>query len=283
MFAPPSSVPQPLAVDDDAPSAEKPPSNSKTRHSISFTASPRRSSFSGSTGEASPSSSGSGTLRRLPDDPIPLRDEMLSQSLNGWELKEKLGEGSFGKVFKAQHRDTAELAAVKIVPAETDTGEVAREIKTLKECISTNIVRYYDSFTLDHELWIIMEFCAGSSLSDIMEARKRCLTEAQIAAAVAGTIEGLRYLHGRNLIHRDVKAGNLLLSDQGIIKLADFGVVAQLHSTMSKRGTVIGTPFWMAPEVISGGPEAGYNTKVRRRHGASNPGARSCGCQLCEG
>ena len=86
----------------------------------------------------------------------------------------------------------------------------------------------------------------------------------QIAAAVAGTIEGLRYLHARNLIHRDVKAGNLLLSEVGVIKLADFGVSAQISQTLSKRATVIGTPFWMAPEVISGGPDRGYNTKAVR-------------------
>jgi len=107
-----------------------------------------------------------------------------------------------------------------------------------------------------------MEFCAGSSLCDIMEATRRCYTEQQIAAVMAGTLEGLIYLHRLNKIHRDVKAGNLLLSESGIIKLADFGVAAQMASTMSRRGTVIGTPFWMAPEVISGGPEGGYNAKA---------------------
>ena len=94
-----------------------------------------------------------------------------------------------------------------------------------------------------------MEYCSGSSLSDIMEARGRCLTETQIAAVLAGTIDGLKYLHELSLIHRDVKAGNLLLNESGVIKLADFGVSAKLSDSMSRRGTVIGTPFWMAPEV----------------------------------
>ena len=143
-----------------------------------------------------------------------------------------------------------------------DTGEVAREIEMLKECQSDNIVRYYGSFQRGPELWIVMEYCAGSSLCDIMEATRRCLTEQQIGAVMAGTIEGLLYLHRLNKIHRDVKAGNLLLSETGTIKLADFGVSAQLGSTISRRGTVIGTPFWMAPEVISGGPEAGYDAKA---------------------
>ena len=106
-----------------------------------------------------------------------------------------------------------------------------------------------------------MEYCS-SSLADILEAQGRCFTEVQIGAVLAGTIEGLRYLHGLNQIHRDVKAGNLLLSARGVIKLADFGVSARLGHTLSRRGTVIGTPFWMAPEVISGGPESGYNSKA---------------------
>lgn len=150
------------------------------------------------------------------------------------------------------------------MPAEQDTGEVSREIELLKGCTSANIVQYLGSLTREGELWIIMEFCGGSSLADVMEARGRCLTEAQIAATMAGTLDGLSYLHNRTpaLIHRDVKAGNLLLAEGGVIKLADFGVSASIGSTLSKRGTVIGTPFWMAPEVITGGPLNGYNTQA---------------------
>ena len=187
-------------------------------------------------------------------------DELVL-ACNGWVLLEKLGEGSFGKVFKARNEETAKLAAVKLVPIEQDTGEVEREIATLKHCDSPNIVQYYGSATKEGELWIIMEFCAGSSLCDIMEARGRCLNEEQLAAAIAGTLDGLTYLHGRKHIHRDVKAGNLLLSEAGVIKLADFGVSAQISSTLSKRRTIIGTPFWMAPEVISGGPADAPDTK----------------------
>jgi len=176
---------------------------------------------------------------------------------------EKLGEGSFGKVYKAVENGTGRTVAVKVVPIEQDTGEVAREIEMLKTCNSSNIVRYYSSFTRGSELWIVMEFCAGSSLGDIMEARSRCLTEVQISAVLAGTLAGLAYLHDLNKIHRDIKAGNLLLTDKGQVKLADFGVSAQLNTSISRRGTVIGTPFWMAPEVISSaGPEAGYNSKA---------------------
>ena len=168
---------------------------------------------------------------------------------------------SFGKVFKARNTTTAELAAVKIIPVEQDADEVSREIETLKQCDAPNIVKYFGSVSKDGELWIIMEFCVGSSLSDIMEARGRCLNEAQIAAAVAGTLDGLRYLHARGFIHRDVKAGNLLLSDSGMVKLADFGVSRTLSSTISRCGTIIGTPFWMAPEVIRDNP-TGYDAKA---------------------
>ena len=169
---------------------------------------------------------------------------------------------SFGKVFKALNEQTSTYAAVKIVLFDQDTSEVVREIEMLKHCSSANIVQYFGSITKDGQLWIIMEFCPGSSLADIMEARGRCLNEAQIAAAMAGTLAGLSYLHRRTpqLIHRDVKAGNLLLAESGVVKLADFGVSAQIGSTLSRRGTVIGTPFWMAPEVISGGPQDGYDT-----------------------
>lgn len=167
-------------------------------------------------------------------------------------------------MFKARNQHTNQYAAIKVVPADQGCEDVSREIATLKGCTSANIVQYYGSLTREGELWIIMEFCAGSSLADIMEARGRCLTEAQIAAAMAGTVDGLSYLHGRTpaLIHRDVKAGNLLLSEQGVIKLADFGVSASISSTLSKRVTVIGTPYWMAPEVI---------TADKPKHGSSEP------------
>lgn len=190
---------------------------------------------------------------------------MPDEAQQSWLLLDKLGEGSFGKVFKARDELTNQLAAVKIVPLEQDTGEVGREIEMLKRCKSANIVQYFGSLTKDGELWIIMEYCAGSSLADIVEARGRCLNEPQIAAALAGTLNGLCYLHSQtpSLIHRDVKAGNLLLAEDGVVKLADFGVSAAISSTLSKRGTVIGTPFWMAPEVIRGGSDGpSYNTKA---------------------
>ena len=174
---------------------------------------------------------------------------------------------SFGKVFKALHHAQNLVVAVKIVPLEDDSGEVAREIEHLKECECVNIVHYYGSFLHEDRLWIMMEFCEGSSLLDVMAATGRCLTQQQVAAALSGCVEALCYLHMRNKVHRDVKAGNLLLSSEGVVKLADFGVAASINNS-SRRRTVIGTPFWMAPEVItcrrgpSGGGSAGYDQRA---------------------
>ena len=185
-----------------------------------------------------------------------------------YQLLEKLGEGTFGRVFKAFDKKAKKPVAVKVVLAEADCGDVSREIEMLKACSSDNIVQYYASFAHKSELWIVMEYCAGSSLGDIMEARSRCLTEPQISAVIGETLSGLEYLHNLGTIHRDIKAGNLLLTDRGRVKLADFGVSAQLSATIARRGTVIGTPFWMAPEVIASTPppgtsaEKGYHTKA---------------------
>jgi serine/threonine protein kinase len=166
-------------------------------------------------------------------------------------LLEMLGEGSFGKVFKAMHHDRNEVVAVKVVSLEDDNGQLENEIELLKACKHSGIVQYFSSFVHQSKLWIVMEYCEGSSLLDVMSACGRCLTEPQTAAAVAACTHALQYLHEQRLVHRDIKAGNLLLDSDGIVKLADFGVAAIVGLTIAARRTVIGTPFWMAPEVIT--------------------------------
>jgi len=176
-----------------------------------------------------------------------------------FELLEKLGEGSYGSVWKAQHLKTGTTTAIKRVPVENDLDEILNEIKIMKQCRSPYIISYYGSYFKDSELWIVMEFCGAGSVSDLMRITDKTLNEEQIAVILKDALKGLLYLHSKRKIHRDIKAGNILLNNKGEGKLADFGVSGQLSDTMAKRQTVIGTPFWMAPEVIQ---EVGYDVKA---------------------
>ena len=180
-----------------------------------------------------------------------------------FELLEQLGKGSFGSVYKARHRPSGTIVAVKVIPlsGEDEDGleDMRREIALLQECIHPNVVRYFGSFMGDEYLWIVMENCGGGSVRDILDATKTPLNEPQIAYICGEALKGLVYLHSVFKLHRDIKSSNLLITDSGQIKLADFGVAAQLTKEMSKRNTFTGTPHWMAPEVIQ---EARYDGKV---------------------
>jgi len=173
-----------------------------------------------------------------------------------FDIISKLGEGSYGSVFKALHKDSKQVLAIKQVPVDTDLQEIIKEISIMQQCDSPYVVKYYGSYFKNTDLWIVMEYCGAGSVSDIMRLRKKTLTEEEIATVLSDTLKGLEYLHLRKKIHRDIKAGNILLNNEGHAKLADFGVAGQLTDTMAKRNTVIGTPFWMAPEVIQ---EIGYD------------------------
>ncbi|KAG5340767.1 STK3 kinase, partial [Acromyrmex charruanus] len=168
----------------------------------------------------------------------------------------KLGEGSYGSVYKALHKESGQVLAIKQVPVDTDLQEIIKEISIMQQCDSPYVVKYYGSYFKNTDLWIVMEYCGAGSVSDIMRLRKKTLQEDEIATILSDTLKGLEYLHLRRKIHRDIKAGNILLNNEGHAKLADFGVAGQLTDTMAKRNTVIGTPFWMAPEVIQ---EIGYD------------------------
>jgi len=172
---------------------------------------------------------------------------------------EKLGEGSYGSVYKAMHNRTGEIVAIKEVAMEDDLDEIIIEINIMKQLSDPYIVNYYGNYLLQNELWIIMEYCGSGSVADLMSVCKECLTEEQIASIMCDTLKGLDYLHRNNKIHRDIKAGNILINDEGLAKLADFGVSGQLKDDDAKRNTVIGTPYWMAPEVIL---EIGYGCEV---------------------
>ncbi|KAL7833246.1 hypothetical protein SRHO_G00302640 [Serrasalmus rhombeus] len=183
-------------------------------------------------------------------------DSLTKQPEEVFDVLEKLGEGSYGSVFKAHHKETGEIVAIKQVPVESDLQEIIKEISIMQQCNSPHVVRYYGSYFKNSDLWIVMEYCGAGSVSDIIRQRNKTLGEDEIAAILQSTLKGLEYLHFMRKIHRDIKAGNILLNSEGQAKLADFGVAGQLTDTMAKRNTVIGTPFWMAPEVIQ---EIGYN------------------------
>ncbi|KAG8906483.1 hypothetical protein FRB99_006798 [Tulasnella sp. 403] len=181
-----------------------------------------------------------------------------SDPASQYTLLEKLGTGSFGTVYKAMHIDTKQIVAIKQIDLEDsddDISEIQQEIAHLAQCDSEYVTRYYGSFVKGYKLWIIMEYLAGGSCLDLL--RPGPFSEAHIAIVLRELLLGLDYLHSENKIHRDIKAANVLLSASGKVKLADFGVAAQLSHTL--RHTFVGTPFWMAPEVIR---QAGYDYKA---------------------
>jgi serine/threonine protein kinase len=169
--------------------------------------------------------------------------------LKFFELEEKVGEGSFGSVYKAVHKDTKFVVAMKCVQlGGLQNDEIRKEIEILKQCRNPHIVNYYGSYTKDGTLWILMDYCGVGSVRDVIETLDRPLNEDQIAEIVKHTLEGLDYLHKEGIIHRDVKCANILLDENAHVKIADFGVSDQIKATYSD--TLVGTPLWMAPEVI---------------------------------
>ncbi|CAJ0584010.1 unnamed protein product, partial [Mesorhabditis spiculigera] len=206
------------------------------------------------------------TVDQARDAPEPSTDTftLLPADLNKqpeevFDIVCKLGEGSYGAVHMAIHKTTNHTLAIKKVPVDTDLQEIIKEISIMQQCDSRYVVKYYGSYFKNSDLWIVMEYCGAGSVSDIMRLRRKTLNEMEISSVLRDTLKGLQYLHGLKKIHRDIKAGNILLTIDGHAKLADFGVAGQLTDTMAKRNTVIGTPFWMAPEVIE---EIGYDTKA---------------------
>ncbi|NWT94691.1 M4K3 kinase, partial [Urocynchramus pylzowi] len=139
-----------------------------------------------------------------------------------------------------------------------DFAVVQQEIIMMKDCKHPNIVAYFGSYLRRDKLWICMEFCGGGSLQDIYHVTGP-LSEQQIAYVSRETLQGLYYLHGKGKMHRDIKGANILLTDNGHVKLADFGVSAQITATIAKRKSFIGTPYWMAPEVAAVERKGGYN------------------------
>lgn len=169
-----------------------------------------------------------------------------------WTLVGELGDGSFSRVYKAEHRATGRLAAAKIceLKNEEELQDLNVEIDILSVCRHPNIVELIEAYYYESRLWMLIEFCEGGAVDSIMNELEKPLTEPQIKYICHELCEGLSFLHKNKVIHRDLKAGNVLLTLGGQVKIADFGVSAKNKYTLQKRDSFIGTPYWMAPETI---------------------------------
>uniref|UniRef100_A0A8C5QMD1 non-specific serine/threonine protein kinase n=1 Tax=Leptobrachium leishanense TaxID=445787 RepID=A0A8C5QMD1_9ANUR len=177
------------------------------------------------------------------------------------DLRE-IGHGSFGAVYFARDIRNNEVVAIKKMSysgkqSNEKWQDIIKEVKFLQKLRHPNTIEYKGCYLREHTAWLVMEYCLGSA-SDLLEVHKKPLQEVEIAAITHGALQGLAYLHAHNMIHRDVKAGNILLTEPGLVKLGDFGSA----SIVAPANSFVGTPYWMAPEVILAMDEGQYDGKV---------------------
>ncbi|XP_041350387.1 serine/threonine-protein kinase PAK 1-like isoform X2 [Gigantopelta aegis] len=173
-----------------------------------------------------------------------------------YDIIKEIGAGGFGVVYTAKPRNSECTVAIKVINIykQEKHEQVVAEIRVLKTCRHANLVSFVECYLVDAKLWVVMEFLDGGPLTEVV--RYTVMKENQIAAVCRECLKGLEYLHGRNIIHRDIKSDNVLLGLNGAVKLTDFGYCAQLSSERDKRRTNAGTTYWAAPEIV-----------LRRPHG----------------
>jgi len=180
-------------------------------------------------------------------------------SADRYKDKVKIGQGASGTVYTGTDSVTGRVVAIKQMNLSQQPKKelIINEILVMRENQQKNIVNYVDSLLVDDELWVVMEYLAGGSLTEVVT--ETILNEGQIAAVCRECLQALEFLHSRSVIHRDIKSDNILLGMDGNVKLTDFGFCAQLENNANKRSTMVGTPYWMAPEVVT---RKQYGSKV---------------------
>lgn len=179
-----------------------------------------------------------------------------------YQLECLIGRGSFGEVYRARKIDTSEIFAIKMIDTDeaSDVRELAKEIHFLTRVRSPYLTRHYETFVQERKMWIVLEYCGGGLCLDLLKCFGR-LSELVTAYILRDVLHGLDYLHRQHKVHRDIKLANILLTDAGEVKLGDFGVSGEMSLTRTRRNTMVGTPYWMAPEVITHLPH-GYDSKA---------------------
>lgn len=187
-----------------------------------------------------------------------------------WNVGEKIGEGAMGQVFRVTNESNTTTCAGKILTIESkdDIEEFVIEVDALTVCKHVNIVRLYDAIMFNKKFWVVLEYCAGGAFDDLLIARNgEGLSEPQVQSCAKQLLSAISHLHNLGVYHRDIKGSNLLLNEQGVIKLTDFGSCSLNNQPGNKRDTFLGSPYWMAPEIVAcdnpgkGGNE-GYDGKA---------------------
>jgi len=196
-------------------------------------------------------------FRSMPKD---IKEETLETLVNKANPNDvfrdivKIGEGAAGEVFVAVEAKTGQKVAIKKMALNDESVELlVTEISIMKTSKHPNIVTYLDTYVTGNEIWVIMEYMGNGCLTEVLDQWEFCqMNEAQIAFVCRETLRALAFIHSLHRIHRDIKSDNILLNDLGEVKIADFGYAAQLTQKKAQRNTVVGTPYWMAPELIRG-------------------------------